>query len=235
MRRFLGGIGVCLLLATVMSYAQTGQSVPTLDNEATGSWFVELASPPTIDGTAVATLDREEAGFHAAAASAGVRYSKGRHFRKLWNGLTVRASAGDIPKLRALPGVQSVYPVVKIALQQVEEQPGAVADLVTALAMTGADIAQSTLGLIGTRRHGGRDRHRHRLRPSGSRRLFRTGLPRRKRVRLRRRRVQCRARSTRLQSDAHARSGSRRLQRSRHARERHHRRQRRRSRASPPA
>ena len=42
-----------------------------------------------------------------------------------------------------------MYPVVKIALQQIEEQPGAVADLVTALAMTGADIAQSELGLTG--------------------------------------------------------------------------------------
>ena len=67
MRWFFGGIGVCLLLATMMSDAQTGQSVPTLDNEASGSWFVELASPPTVDGTAIATLEREEAGFHAAA------------------------------------------------------------------------------------------------------------------------------------------------------------------------
>jgi subtilisin family serine protease len=149
MPKFLSAIGVCLLLATMLSHAQTGQSVPTLDNESTGSWFVELSSPPTADGTAVATLEREEAGFHSAAASAGIQYSEGRHFRKLWNGLTVRASAGDAPKLRALPGVQSVYPVVKVTLQQVEEQPGAVADLVTAIRMTGADIAQSALGLIG--------------------------------------------------------------------------------------
>ena len=38
---------------------------------------------------------------------------------------------------------------MKIALQQAEEPPGAVADLVTALAMTGADVAQSELGLSG--------------------------------------------------------------------------------------
>jgi subtilisin family serine protease len=133
----------------MLSYAQTEQSVPILDNESTGSWFVELASPPTADGTAVATLEREEGEFHAAATSAGVRYSEGRHFRKIWNGLTVRASAADVPKLRALPGVQSVYPVVKVTLQQVEEQPGAVADLVTAIRMTGADVAQNELGLTG--------------------------------------------------------------------------------------
>ena len=85
-------VSACLLLATMMSHAQTEQSVPTLENESSGTWFVELASPPTVDGTAVATLEREEAGFHSAAARAGVRYAEGRHFRKLWNGLTVRAS-----------------------------------------------------------------------------------------------------------------------------------------------
>jgi minor extracellular serine protease Vpr len=146
MGRFSGGVLVSLLLATNML---AGQSVPTLDNEASGSWFVELASPPAIDGTAIGTLEREEESFHAAASSAGLRYSEGRHFRKLWNGLTVRASAGDITRLRAIPGVQAVYPVVKIAARQIEEQPTAVADLATALAMTGADVAQNTLGLSG--------------------------------------------------------------------------------------
>ena len=38
---------------------------------------------------------------------------------------------------------------MKVTLQQVEAQPGAVADLITAIKMTGADIAQSELGLSG--------------------------------------------------------------------------------------
>jgi subtilisin family serine protease len=142
-------VSVCLVLALITSNAQTGPSVPVLENEASDGWFVELASSPTIEGTADATLEREEAGFHAAAASAGVRYTKKRHFRRLWNGLSIRASARDATRLRALPGVQAVYPVTKVDLQQVEGQPGAVADLITALAMTGADVAQSTLGLSG--------------------------------------------------------------------------------------
>ena len=85
-------VSACLLLATMMSHAQTEQSVPMLESETSDTWFVELASSPTADGTAVATLEREEAEFHAAAASAGVRYTKRRHFRGLWNGLTVGAS-----------------------------------------------------------------------------------------------------------------------------------------------
>jgi minor extracellular serine protease Vpr len=150
MRRSLGVVSTCLLLASMLSYAQTGQSVPALDNETSGSWFVELESPPSVEGTALATLDREVAGFHSAASGAGIRYSRGRQFGKLWNGVTIRASAGEASKLRALPGVQAVYPVVKVALQQAEGQPAPVADLVTALAMTGADIAQSELGLTGS-------------------------------------------------------------------------------------
>src|SRR5262249_21448212 len=149
MRRFLSAIGVCLVLATCLSLAQTPQVVPMLDNESTGTWFVELASPPAAEGTDVATLEREEAAFHSAAADARIRYTESTHFRKLWNGLTVRAGASEAPKLRAIPGVQSVYPVVKVKLQQLEQPPAPGADLVTAIKMTGADIAQSELGLIG--------------------------------------------------------------------------------------
>ena len=120
-------VTACLFLATIMSHAQTEQSVPILESESSGAWFVELASSPSADGTAVATLEREEADFHAAAASAGVRYTERRHFRKLWNGLTVNASDRDASRLRNVPGVQAVYPVAKVDLHQVEEQPGNVA------------------------------------------------------------------------------------------------------------
>ena len=144
-------VSACVLLATMMSHAQTEQSVPMLENETSDTWFVELASSPTADGTAVATLEREEAGFHSAATRAGARYTKRRHFRGLWNGLSVNASPRDAALLRALPGVQAVYPVARIDLHQQEGQPGAVADLITALNMTGVDVAQGTLGLSGRR------------------------------------------------------------------------------------
>ena len=149
MRRFAAAVAAALFASTMISDAQVEQSVPTLENEASGLWFVELSGAPTVEGTDVATLEREEADFHRAAAGQGIPYTEGRHFRKLWNGLTVRASNRDVSKLRAIPGVQSVYPVVKVTLAQQEEEPGAVADLVTAIHMTGADILQNDLGLIG--------------------------------------------------------------------------------------
>jgi minor extracellular serine protease Vpr len=149
MRQFVSAIAAVFVSATMMSHAQSPQPLAASDNETTGLWFVELSSPPSSDGTADATLEREEASFHAAATSAGIRYTESRHFRELWNGLTVRANGADVSRLRALPGVQAVYPDVKVSLSQQEDPSGNVADLVTALKMTGADIAQSELGLSG--------------------------------------------------------------------------------------
>jgi subtilisin family serine protease len=139
-----------IVLATTISNAQTGQqSVPVLENESSGLWFVELSSPPAIEGTARADLDRDERSFHSAAMNAGLRYQSGRRFGKLWNGLTVRASSGDLMKMRGLPGVVGIYPVMQIKRAQGEVRPGPAPDLITALKMTGADIAQSELGLSG--------------------------------------------------------------------------------------
>src|SRR5690349_4062857 len=100
MRKLLGGIGVSLFLTAVVSYAQSEQSVPLSANDSPTAWFVELKSPPTIEGSNAAALDIEEGSFHAAAAAAGIRYSESRHFRKLFNGLTVRASAREVARLR---------------------------------------------------------------------------------------------------------------------------------------
>ena len=125
-----------------------GQS--QLEIEHLELWFVELSSPPTSEGTSPSALEREEIDFRSAASGAGIRYTEGRRFRSLWNGLTVRASAKEVPKLRSLPGVQAVYPVVLVhPAQEIEDPPGNVADLVTALQMTGADVAQQELGLTG--------------------------------------------------------------------------------------
>jgi subtilisin family serine protease len=110
-------------------------------------WFVELSSAPTSDGTSVARLESEEAAFHTAASAAGAEYTESRHFRALWNGLTVRADADNLAKIRRVPGVRAVYPVTTIDLAQ--DQPVNEPELATAIAQTGADIAQNDLGLTG--------------------------------------------------------------------------------------
>jgi minor extracellular serine protease Vpr len=148
--------GVMLAGITAYSWSsstllgQEPQEVAAVDASSAESselWFVELSSAPTSDGTSVTRLESEEAAFHAAASVAGAEYTESRHFRTLWNGLTVRTNAGNLAKLRSLPGVKSVYPVMKIDLaqDQSENEPA----LVTAIRQTGVDIAQNDLGLSG--------------------------------------------------------------------------------------
>ncbi len=147
-------------IASAVSYTQSGQVLPLLDvettdavpvpsSESTALWFIELAGPPTSEGSSPAELGREEAEFRSAAAAAGIGYTEGRRFRTLWNGLTVRSTGKAVAKLRALPGVLAVYPVASVKRKQIEAPPGNESDLVTALGMTGADVAQAELGLTG--------------------------------------------------------------------------------------
>jgi len=149
MRKVSGAVGAAVLLSSILISAQAGQSVPTSGNERSTAWFVELSSPPAVEGSSVATLDGEEAAFHNSAAAAGVNYTRGRSFRKLWNGITVGASPSDVAKIRGLSGVRAVYPVANVTVAQAQTPGPPVADLITALAMTGADIAQETLGFTG--------------------------------------------------------------------------------------
>ena len=108
MRKLLAAIVAAVVCASAITLGQSqleitlGQS--QLEIEANELWFVELSSPPASDGTAIAALEREEASFHAAAAGAGIRYAEGRHFRGLWNGLTVKASVADLSKIRSPAG-----------------------------------------------------------------------------------------------------------------------------------
>jgi len=149
MPKFSAAIVAAVLSASMMAHAQSVTSISNTDNETADRWLVELSSAPTIDGTDVAALEQEEVSFHAAAAAAGITYRESKHFRELFNGLTVRAAGRDVARLRALPGVRAVYPDVKFSVSQQEMPPGNVADLVTALAQTGADVAQSALRLTG--------------------------------------------------------------------------------------
>jgi minor extracellular serine protease Vpr len=153
-------IAIVLIVASAVSYTQSRQVVPLQEvdttelwsqsaNESAALWFVELAGAPLSDGASHASLDREADDVYRGAAAAGIQYARGRRFKTLWNGFTVRAAAKDVTKLRGIAGVQAVYPVALIERAQLEQQPGIEPTLVSALAMTGADIAQNELGLTG--------------------------------------------------------------------------------------
>ncbi|MGE3511055.1 MAG: S8 family serine peptidase [Vicinamibacterales bacterium] len=112
-------------------------------------WFVQLESPPTIEGTSERRLQDEEGRFHSEAVRAGIVYRETRHFRHVWNGVTLEAAPSGVDALRALPGVRAVFPVMRADRTQDESGGEHGAQMATALAITGADVAQQDLGLSG--------------------------------------------------------------------------------------
>lgn len=115
-------------------------------DETPDMWFVELSSKPAADGTSAKALKREAAAFRAAAKKAGLEYTERYAFDTLWNGLSIRIDPASLGKLARIPGVKNLYPVVRFSMPDPTiSNP----DLGTAVAMTGADIAQSDLGLTG--------------------------------------------------------------------------------------
>jgi subtilisin family serine protease len=116
-------------------------------DETPDTWFVQLASPPAADGTAPGLLKKEADGFRKAAAKAGLEFSERYAFDTLWNGLSIKINPADLGKLARIPGVKALYPVVAVSLP--EPTGGEELDLYTAIAMTGADVAQSELGYTG--------------------------------------------------------------------------------------
>jgi len=111
-------------------------------------YFVQLNSPPTSDGGDLATILSEQAAFRGASNASGIRYEERKAFHTLWNGLSVAVDPRDLGKLRRVANVANLYPVIEIALPS--EDSGIVPELATALSMTGADVAQNSLGLSGT-------------------------------------------------------------------------------------
>jgi subtilisin family serine protease len=135
-------------LPAALSAAPSGASVAASEMDAMpNAWFVQLKSAPAADGTSITSLKAEKKAFRAAAAKAGVKLKERYAFDTLWNGLSITASRSDINRIKSLPGVTAVWPVAVIDAppKGAESSP----ELFTALAMTGADVAQSELGYTG--------------------------------------------------------------------------------------
>jgi subtilisin family serine protease len=133
--------------ATAQSTTADQNSVAVADDETGDNWFVELASPPTADGTSVAQVRQEKVAFRRAAAAARLQYLERYAFDTLWNGLSVRVARRDVAALSRVAGVKRIYPVATVTASQTESvaEPA----LFTALKMTGADIVQTQLGYTG--------------------------------------------------------------------------------------
>jgi subtilisin family serine protease len=118
-----------------------------LVNETPQLWFVELSGAPTADGAKQTTVKAEQAKFRSEAQKAGIAYQERAAFQSLWNGLSISVKPTELSKIYRMSGVKAIYPVQTIEMPEVIStvEP----ELFTALAMTGADVAQSELGYTG--------------------------------------------------------------------------------------
>lgn len=117
-----------------------------LVDETPRLWFVELSGAPTSEGGSDAALEAEHQGFRDEAVRTGVSYGERRAFSALFNGFSVVVKPSELGKLRRMTGVKSVVPVISIPIPQSQTSSP---ELFTALAMTGADVAHSRLGITG--------------------------------------------------------------------------------------
>ncbi|HVF62759.1 MAG TPA: S8 family serine peptidase [Casimicrobiaceae bacterium] len=165
-KRFNGGVeliatrlrALCALLFVVSAapaFAQVEELIPltsmpqsaaAMINETSQLWFVELTSPPTADGGSLANARSEKAAFRANARAVGLQYNERFAYDTLFNGLSIAIAPAELGKLSRIAGVKAVYPVVTSSVPRLEL---AHPDLATALAMTGADFVQNSLGYNG--------------------------------------------------------------------------------------
>src|SRR6266581_8444365 len=120
-------------------------------NETATKWFVELSSPPAVKGTSKAVIKAEHDAFKANAAADGVKLTERYSYDSLWNGVSVSVAPSQVAALESIPGVRAVYPVHTVSLPDWRsESGGAAVDMRNAVGLTGADQAQTELGLDGS-------------------------------------------------------------------------------------
>ncbi|GAA5513723.1 hypothetical protein Dcar01_02468 [Deinococcus carri] len=114
-----------------------------------GKWFVELEGDPTALGAQ--SIGAQQAAFRSLAAQQGIKYQELASYSTLFNGFSISASDAEVNEITRVPGVLAVYPVERIDMPKVQRDLNDVLqpDMVTAVTMTGADIAQNELGLTG--------------------------------------------------------------------------------------
>jgi len=165
-RRLPARLGACLTGAALLGTAaampataapdtpepletRTDQAVPqtpTPQPALSGRWFVEVDGKPTARGGSARAADRAQDTVVAKAASEGVDLEVRERFTTTWNGLSVGVADDEVAALRKVPGVVDVFPVYTVPMP---EGPTASPEFASALAMTGADVAQSELGFTG--------------------------------------------------------------------------------------
>ncbi|QOR72300.1 S8 family serine peptidase [Ruania alkalisoli] len=118
------------------------------ESSPTGAWLVETEGTPTSRGGSPSVNSRHAREVIAEAQELGVDLSVRSELSSLWTGLSVTMSDADAALLAGADGVQAVFPVLPLELPPTPTSD-VMPEMVSAITMTGADIAQSELGYDG--------------------------------------------------------------------------------------
>ncbi len=119
-----------------------------MTDETPRLWFVEMSGSPVADGNTEFAVNSEHQRFRDDAKKENVKYKERFSYNSLWNGFSVSATTAELGKLSRIAGVVAIYPVMVVTAPQTTESSFN-PELYTALALTGADVAQSELGYTG--------------------------------------------------------------------------------------
>ncbi len=166
MRRFMIlGIGLAALLAACSgpqrpqiqfepvqelanSVGALNTSAAEMVDETPTAWLVELSGKSKIEGGSDDSVKADKDNFRALAQANGVKFRERFEYGELWNGLSVQATASEAAKLRGIPGVKAVWPVLTVTAPE-PVSGGSETDMFTAITQTQVNLAQSALGLSG--------------------------------------------------------------------------------------
>lgn len=142
---------VSAALSLFAASAHANQAVAAKSAEAAPNlWFVEFAGAPVADGRLANAVKADEAEFLREASSKHIKFKKRNTFTNLFNGVSIEATPSERAKIAKMASVKAMYPVMVINAPKVDKvDGGTLPDMGTALGMTGADIAQNSLGLSG--------------------------------------------------------------------------------------
>ena len=139
-------VTILVLALAIGAAAQLAPSVPASDGSQQ-FWLVEFNNPPTADGGSAAQIEKDKSSFRAAAAAAQIAFQERKSFATLWNGMSVQATARAAASFAGLPGVKAVYPDAQVTYDPSKGTNEL--EMITAVQMTGADLAQNQLHLTG--------------------------------------------------------------------------------------
>ncbi|MGA4670178.1 S8 family serine peptidase [Propionibacteriaceae bacterium Y1923] len=160
LRLAAGAAAAAMLCASLGTPAQADTNlgklsdyVKNLKSEAGTSavpnkWFVQVSGAPTDDGGNAATARNNRDSVIRNAKSRGLKIEVTRQYDTSFNGLTINASDASVAELLSIPGVEKVFPVVQVH-RPVVKGGGTEPNMVAALNLSGASVAQNELGLTG--------------------------------------------------------------------------------------